>query len=317
MMISMRPSCLLLALLVMVVSGCSSGLGNYSVRQEPETSPPAVLRAPSKTFGIIYPMAYPAYENLTTIAGEYAARHNVKLVIKAPDTPSIEQQIRIVDTMIKDQVDGIAISPVDSDALTPVINKAVEAGIPVVCFESDAPGSRRHAFVGADNYAAGQQIAISVSRLLDNKGMILVENGMSSTLGINQRLQGLMDYLTRKTEIEVLEVQFHEGIEEKAMSDIEQMIDKHPHFDAIVGLDFISGTAGTLIWKAKGLNRDAVYLGLTPITKEAMQDGHVTSLISQNEDLWGEYLIEALIGASEGEHLPSFMDAGIVEIFPE
>lgn len=309
----MKLRYLLLVIVMAMAAGCAKDAAPIHQKQEQAEQLKAELTTTMKVFGIIYPMAHPSYEHITEIAAEHAARHQVKLVVKAPDTASIEQQIRMMETMIKDQVDGIAVSPIDSSALTPIINKAMAAGIPVICFESDAPGSDRLAFVGADHYLTGQQIAISLSRLLQGKGMILVESGMSSMYSMSKRLEGLLDYLYEKSEIEVLEVRYHEGNEEKAMADIESMIDRHPHFDAIVGLDFISAAAATLIWKAKGLNRHAIYLGLTPVVKEAMLNGHLTSIISQNEELWGELLVETLI---RSDNIDAFVDTGIVELLP-
>lgn len=57
-------------------------------------------------------------------------KHNVELLVQAPDEANLEQQIRIMEMMIKRGVDGIAIAPADSLALTSVINKAVARGFP-------------------------------------------------------------------------------------------------------------------------------------------------------------------------------------------
>ena len=57
-----------------------------------------------------------------------------------------------MEDLITQKVDGIAIGPCDSEALTPYIDQAVEAGIPVLCFDTDAPNSKRVGYVGTDNY---------------------------------------------------------------------------------------------------------------------------------------------------------------------
>ena len=56
---------------------------------------------------------------------------------------------------ITQHVDGIAISALNGDFLTDTINKAVDAGIPVVTWDSDAPKSKRMAFYGVDDFAVG------------------------------------------------------------------------------------------------------------------------------------------------------------------
>ncbi|MBB3112879.1 ribose transport system substrate-binding protein [Paenibacillus phyllosphaerae] len=270
----------------------------------------------SRTLGIIYPMANSTYESITQHAEETAAKYNAKLLVQAPDEANLEQQIRIMETMIKQKLDGIAIDPVDADALTPVINKAVASGIPVICFESDSPRSNRLAYVGADNYETGRRMGILTDQLLDGEGMVLVETGMSQMHSLTQRLEGLLHYLNEHTKIDVLEVRYNEGSETRAMTELETMIDGHPHFNAFLGLDFISGASSVLIWKAKGLKRNLITLGLNPDVEEGLRNGQVTAAISQNESNWGETIVQTLVKASEGEAIEPFIDTGIVELMP-
>ncbi|MFC4099079.1 sugar ABC transporter substrate-binding protein [Paenibacillus xanthanilyticus] len=309
------PPAALAALLALTLGGCFGGESGQLTPSSGSGAPRAEAPRPlTETFGIIYPMAYPTYETVTQDASAAAEAHGVALIASAPDEANTEQQIRIMETMIKQQVAGIAISPVDSDALTPVIDKAQAAGIPVVTFESDAPGSARAAYVGADNYLTGKQSAIAVSQLLGGKGMILVENGMEEMLGMRQRLAGFIDYLNANSAIDVLEVHHNQGSEEKAMSDIETMIEAHPHFDALVGLDFVSASASTLIWKAKGLDRLAVSMGMTTTSEEALLNGQLAAVISQREEDWGALIMETLLAASKDEPVAERMETGIQDI---
>src|SRR5690606_5830849 len=145
-----------------------------------------------------------------------------------------------------------------SEALTPMINKAVDHGIPVLCFESDAPGSKRFAYIGADNLLSGIRMGQEIDRLLKGKGMVLVETGKFQMRSLKERLEGFLRYVNEETDIKVLEVRYHEGNEERALSELEDMIDAHPHFDAFIALDILAGSTSILVWKAKGLNRYAL-----------------------------------------------------------
>ena len=301
---------LTMVILLFFLHGCQS----VSTRDEKNSAIPTSSTKPTdppRTYGIIYPMVNSTYEVITQNAEETAKEHNIKLLVQAPDEANLEQQIRIMETMIKQKLDGIAIDPVDAKALIPVINKAVARGIPVVCFESDAPGSNRLSFIGANNYETGRTMGKAVSQLLNGRGMILVEAGMSQMNGLRQRLDGLMHYLKTETTIDVLEVRFNEGSETRATTELEEMIDSHPHFNAFIGLDFVSGSTSILIWKAKGLKRYALTLGMTPTVKEALRNGQLTTVISQNEDHWGENIIYTLLEANSGKKVPEFVDSGI------
>ncbi|WP_256758312.1 substrate-binding domain-containing protein [Cohnella sp. WQ 127256] len=302
-----------IALLSVILSGCTKDVD--SVAPPPSTTSPIITKvATAYTFGIIYPMTHPFYETITRTAELAAAESNVQLIVKAPGESNLEQQIRMMETMIRQQVDGIAIDPIDANALAPIIDKAVNSGIPVICFESDSPASQRLTYIGTNNLESGRRMGESLDKLLDGSGMVLVETGTRRTLSMDQRLEGMLTYLNNKTKIQVLEVRYNEGSEIRALRDLEEMIDSHPHFDAFVGLDFVSGSASILVWKAKGLARYALTFGLTPEIQEAIRNGQLTSVLSQHEEEWGNRIIARLLDAAEGRQVPRFDDTGFVEV---
>ncbi|MDR6881323.1 sugar ABC transporter substrate-binding protein [Bacillus sp. 3255] len=284
----------------------------------PPSAPPSSgqknVQDPAYTFGIIYPMAHSFYEVITQYAEKTAAANSVQLLVKAPEEINIEQQIQMMETMIKMRVDGIAIDPIDPDALIPAINKAADAGIPVVCFETDAPASRRSAYIGPDHYKSGAYMGEIVNKLMKGKGMVLVESGMADVSSQKNRLTGMLDYLSRHTEIQVLEVGYNEGSSDKALKDMERMIDDHPHFDTLITLDILSSTASILLWKAKGLKRNVVSIGMMPNVKEALINGQMTSVISQDEQVWGDDIIGQLLHTVRGESAPSHINTGVREV---
>lgn len=266
------------------------------------------------TFGIIFPMADPAYEQITENAEQIAQENHVSLLVAAPDEANLEQQIRIMESMIRQNVDGIAISPVDGDALIPVINKAINHNIPVICFESDSPRSNRLSFIGSDNYETGKKLGEAVSTVLKGKGMILVGTGMTEMLSLKLRLEGLLTYLNTETEIEVLEVEYNEGKKDVAIANLENAINEHPHFSAFLSLDSISSSASILIWKASSSKRYVLSIGKTLESQTALQNGQIHTIISQNEQQWGEMMIKTLLKATAEEPIQSFIDMGISEI---
>ncbi|MBP1966742.1 sugar ABC transporter substrate-binding protein [Paenibacillus aceris] len=295
--------------------GCRSAITSSPLlSSETPPSSPKNDQHPAYTFGIIYPMAHSFYEVITQLAEKTAAANSVQLVVKAPEEISLEQQIRMMETMIKQKVDGIAIDPIDPDALTPAINKAIEAGIPVICFESDAPKSRRLSYIGPDHYRGGALMGEVVGKLMKGKGMVLVESGSSTSSTQKDRLSGMLDYLSRNTGIQVLEVGYNEGSSDRALSDMERMIDDHPHFDTLLTLDILSSSASILLWKAKGLKRNSIAFGMMPNVKEALINGQITSVISQNEQVWGDDIIGQLLRAVRGETIPVNVDTGLREL---
>ncbi len=82
------------------------------------------------------------------------------------------RQIQIVDAMIAQRVDAIAISATDSKALVAPVRRAVDAGIPVSVFDSGLEFEDYVTFVATDNFGAGQTAARKLGALLQGKGTV-------------------------------------------------------------------------------------------------------------------------------------------------
>ncbi|MHA7964851.1 sugar ABC transporter substrate-binding protein [Paenibacillus sp. CAU 1782] len=295
--------------MVLFTAGCLAGPpAERKSAADTAASPPR--NEAQLTFGILYPMAHPFYEMITQMTEEAAAPLDIELIVKAPDEFNIEQQIRMMEQMIKQGVDGIAVSPVDGDALAPVIDRAVHAGIPVICFETDSPDSSRLTYIGSNHYEAGKLLGEVLDRLLKSRGMVLVESGFPKLPAQQERLEGMLQHINAYTDIQVLDVRFNNGSEDQALTDMEIMIDGHPHFDAFVSLDLWSPASSILVWKAKGLTRDVVAFGMQSDIKEAIHNGQITAVVSQNEQNWAVEIITNLILAAQKKPLPEHVDTG-------
>ena len=90
---------------------------------------------------------------------EAAARGNIDVIWRAPESADQLRQKEILESFITQKVDGIAISCLNGDFLTDTINRAIDAGIPVTTWDADAPKSKRLAFYGVDDLAAGRILA--------------------------------------------------------------------------------------------------------------------------------------------------------------
>ncbi|MCX7682898.1 MAG: substrate-binding domain-containing protein, partial [Anaerolineae bacterium] len=80
------------------------------------------------------------------------------------------EQARVVEDVIAKGVDAIGISCNDPTACEDPINKAVEAGIPVMTSDPDSPNSKRFTYLGVDNYAGGKAAADLLVRFMGEKG---------------------------------------------------------------------------------------------------------------------------------------------------
>lgn len=117
---------------------------------------------------------------------------NVECLYIGTEMEDPEAQNSIVREIIKNgTVQAIAISVTNAEIVAESIDEAIDAGIPVVTFDSDAPQSRRVSYIGTDNLAFGQQLA-KVLMLLDPEGGKHGKYGFVSGAGPNlaERVQG-------------------------------------------------------------------------------------------------------------------------------
>jgi len=269
------------------------------------------------TFAIVYPVAHPFFELVTLGANETeeSMETEIEIIVRAPTTVSAEEQVDIMDSLINQNVDGIAIGPTDSALLTPVINKAIEAGINVICFDTDAPESERVSYIGTDNFAAGEHLGEVVAESLEEKGSIIISTGLSTMLNLNTRIEGVKAKLKDYPDIEILDIKSSDGIPSKTLTNIEEMVEEYPQFDALVGIDSLSGPAALTVWKAKGVNdKVAITFDDLPKILDGILHKQITSTISQSQYTWGELIVESLYEAHLGNDIVPFQITETTEI---
>lgn len=116
---------------------------------------------------------------------------------QTPDAVDAALQKEIMNDLMEQGVDGIAISCADGDALKNAIASAVSKGIAVSCFDMDSPGSRRSFYAGTENYKAGYTCGEYMVELFKNSGLEKVRvaqlEGIPGAVDIEARKQGFAD----------------------------------------------------------------------------------------------------------------------------
>lgn len=307
-----RFSVLIVMLLTMslILAGCGGGSTSN------ETSTPK--EGDGRTFAIVFPIVHPFFEPVAENAKTYAKEVGAELLVYAPDKFDVRQQVEILENLIAMKVDGIAVVPTDSEAVAPIINKALDAGIKVIAFESDIPKSNRLGFQGTDNLKAGQALGEEIGQQLNGTGKIIVATGLPTQLSLNQRLDGMKEVLASKYPgIEILDIQSGQGDPSITLNVIESMIQAHPDFDVFSGIDATGGPVAAAVWKAKGWTKDdkkIITFDNVPENVQGVKDGIITSLISQRQWTWGDQLIKDLITLCDGGTVPNYVDTGSVVI---
>jgi signal transduction histidine kinase/AraC-like DNA-binding protein len=112
-------------------------------------------------------------------------------------------QIRQIDSLIKQKVDLIIISPLTGDKLTDITTKAYEAGIPTIVTDRKVEGDKYDCFIGADNYEIGYNAGSYIAENAPSGCNLLEIWGMRSTSPAIERNKGFRDAIKFRKDIRI------------------------------------------------------------------------------------------------------------------
>lgn len=174
----------------------------------------------------------------------------VKAIFTGPQTVDVNQQIDAVNRAIAQHVDGIIMVPM-ADSVTPAINKALDAGIPVVCADADAPSSRRYTFVGTGNYHAGCQVGELLAKKLGGGGEVALIY-IPGADNLTQRLNGCKDALKKYPDIKVVAVGNDQGSLTESQKVCRTIMQAHPDLKGFGCVDAGGGQGAAVAVKEAG-----------------------------------------------------------------
>ncbi|HEY6552137.1 MAG TPA: substrate-binding domain-containing protein [Vicinamibacteria bacterium] len=300
-----RSSALFVAFLLEVSCGGDRGVGDMtgpSTAAAPVAAPAAPASKPKHRFVVIpkardLPVFAPAKAGAERMA---ATLGNIEILWRGPETTDPARQKEVLESSITEKVDGIAISCVNGDFLTETIDKAVAAGIPVVTWDSDAPKSKRQAFYGIDDGAAGKALGEETARLLGGKGKVALITSLGAD-NLRRRLEGVQEALKGHPGINVVEVFDVKDDPARSAEIIAAETRKHTDLGAwisVAGFSAITPAALEPLDPARTrfAGFDTVAPGL-----EAMKAGKVQVLIGQKYFGWGSEAVKILAGIKGGK----------------
>ncbi|MFH1303372.1 MAG: sugar-binding protein, partial [Planctomycetota bacterium] len=106
----------------------------------------------------------------------------------------VTDQKRMVQELLAQGVDGIAISPIDPDNQNDLLQEIADNSI-LITQDSDAPDSPRQCYIGMDNYTAGRMCGELVKEALPEGGEVMLFVGRLGQSNARLRRQGVIDEL--------------------------------------------------------------------------------------------------------------------------
>jgi ribose/xylose/arabinose/galactoside ABC-type transport system permease subunit/ABC-type sugar transport system substrate-binding protein len=202
----------------------------------------------------------------------------VSAVFTGPPTVDVNAQIDAVNRAVAQRVDGIIMCAV-ADAVTPAIDKAIEAGIPVVCADADAPSSQRYSFIGTGNYSAGYRGGEELARLLGGRGEVALMY-IPGWDNLIQRIQGYKDALSKYPGIKIVKIGNDKGSQTEAEKECRAILQAFP---GLAGFGCVAAIGGQ---------------GAAVAVKQAGKAGKVKIVAMDRDEATLQFIQEGVIDAS-------------------
>jgi ribose transport system substrate-binding protein len=178
---------------------------------------------------------------------------------------------------------GILVSVVDSKLMQPEIDAAIDAGIPVITVDSDAPNSRRLYFIGTNNRQAGRLGGRALVQKLNGKGNVVFYT-MPGQPNLDERLAGYKDVLAESPGISIAEVVDIRGQSTVAFDKTEAYLPKtgKDRVDAFVCLEASSGKeVGEVLRRGNTKDRVVIAMDVDKDTLDLVKEGVIAATIAQ------------------------------------
>ncbi len=207
----------------------------------------------------------------------------VDVDVLGPQEANVDSQVSVVETLIAQGVTGICISPIDPVGLASVIRRALEAGIDVICMDSDAPDSGRLAYIGTLNRKAGEEAGRTLRGVLGDKGgKVAAFVGLLTAANARERLEGFRAAIAGAP-IELVDVYLDDGDAPKAQANVETALQAHPDLSALFTIYSYDGPAAGRAVRGLGLAGKVkiVSFDAEPQTLDLLRDSVIEATVVQ------------------------------------
>ncbi|RIK73355.1 MAG: hypothetical protein DCC67_18005 [Planctomycetota bacterium] len=284
-------------LLVAIVAIAAAVWYRYSVMQEPQPRPMGSVVVVTGGPG-------PYWETIARGAQAAAKDLHVDVKVLNPqDDENVQQQTEILSKLDLNNVAGVAVSPLDAENQSPLIDKIAENAV-VVTFDSDAPQSQRDVYIGTSNYAAGIHSAKLVREALPDGGKIIVLLANLTKNNMLERREGFETEIRKGASpgapaderYQIVDFLIDEGDADRCRQAVTAALEANADVACIVGMN---GYHGPLV---RSLLKDSNRLGQIklvmfddePETLAGVEAGDIYATVAQDPYLYGYRAVEWL-----------------------
>ena len=190
---------------------------------------------------------------------------NVEVIYTGPTKTTAEEQIAVIDSLIAQKVDAIAISANDTDALVPVCKKAMARGIKVISFDSGIAKDGRIMHLNpSNNTLIGSKLVQMMAKTLHNEGDVAILSATSTATNQNIWIEEMKKEWAKPdyAKMKLVTTVYGDDVADKSYRETQGLIKAYPNLKGIVAPTSVGIVAAAKAVADAGLTGKVYVTGL-------------------------------------------------------
>ncbi len=223
-----------------VISGCGAESSDSAPKAESKDDQAQSVKEENSEFviGVAPKMVGSPYWDYANEGCKKAGEDlKIKVELQASTTASAEEQASIIDNYITMGVDAIVVASNDETTLLPALERASEAEIPVITYDSDVPDSDRlYCIAGNTQVGLGEMMAAELVDIMGESGEVAFMTGSLGAYNHNQILEGYKNILKEYPDIKIVTTVESGDDQQQAFVNAENLLASYPELKGILGV---------------------------------------------------------------------------------
>lgn len=208
----------------------------------------------------------------------------VEIIYTGPTDTTAEGQIEVINSLIAQKVDAIAISANDQDALVPALKKAMKRGITVISWDSGvAPEGRQMHLNPSSNSLIGNMIIKLAADHMPDGGDVAVLSASATATNQNIWIEEMNKVMGNYAGINVVATVYGDDLADKSYREAQGLMQSHPDIKAIIAPTSVGIVAAAQAVSDAG---KAGQINVTGLGLPSEMAGHVASGASKSFAIW-------------------------------
>lgn len=197
-------------------------------------------------------------------ADEAAKELGVEVIFTGPTTPTAEGQIEVLNALIAQRVDAIAVSANDPDALVPTLKRARDRGIKVVSYDSAVAQAGRDAHLApsSDQLIGETVVGLAAELAPEGRGKFAVVSATPTSTNQNSWLEEMRKALGAHAGLELVGVAYGDDVSDKSYREAVALLKQHPDLVVLVSISSVGIVASARAVEDQGLTGKVKVTGL-------------------------------------------------------